>query len=188
MAAALAALLALFVAWDQGRVMRAQQHASVLPLIETEITASQNDEAASLNILLRNDGVGPAFIQSVELWSNGQPVRSREMFYQRLLPESLRTPTTVSGGTARGVLAANESVQMLSIVWERDEAVEAGFQAMTEYMIQEGPVDVRVCYCSVYERCWRDDGGASVLPESVKSCQPPYGDVFPMMMQNQGGE
>lgn len=185
LAAALAALLALFVAWDQGRVMRAQQHASVLPLIEAEVAASQNDTTVRLNLNLRNDGVGPAFIQSVELWSEGEAITSRAAFDQNLLPENLRTPSRLSGGSALGVLAAGESVPMLSIVWERNEDIDAGFQTMTQNMLRNGPMTVWVCYCSVFERCWRDNGNSSHLPQSVKSCQPPYGDIFPMIMQEE---
>ena len=50
LAAAIAALIALFVAWDQGRVMRAQQHASVMPILAGSVQIDESGDQFEISI------------------------------------------------------------------------------------------------------------------------------------------
>ena len=90
LAAAIAALIALFVAWDQGRVMRAQQHASVMPILAGSVQIDESEEVFQVSIEVRNDGVGPAFVESARILSGGEPMRTMEEFNTTILPETLR--------------------------------------------------------------------------------------------------
>ncbi|HCX12097.1 MAG TPA: hypothetical protein DHU81_17525, partial [Hyphomonas sp.] len=68
--AVLTSAIAVFIAWDQGRVMRAQQHGAVYPVIQIDGFVSTSVDTASMGIRVSNSGVGPALIEQVRMLRN----------------------------------------------------------------------------------------------------------------------
>jgi hypothetical protein len=191
LAAALAALIALFVAFDQGRVMRAQQHASVMPILAATVQIDDNDETFELSIQVRNDGVGPAFVESARVLSRGEPMQSLDQFNAVILPEALHGDVTINGGTVRGALGAGRSQRLVSFVWTRTEQNTDGFIELVERILSDGEhIQIETCYCSVFEQCWVAQPGDSARAASVRSCPHAGDDVYAQLSVGRtiGGE
>lgn len=152
LAAALAALIALYVAWDQGRVMRAQQHASVMPILAATVQIDDNDETFELSIHVRNDGVGPALVESARVLSRGEPMQSLDQFNAVILPEALHAGVVINGGTVRGALGAGREQRLVSFVWTRTEENTDALIELVERILADGDhIQIETCYCSVFE-------------------------------------
>ncbi len=76
--AVITSAIAVFIAWDQGRVMRAQQHGAVYPVVQVEGFVSSDQDFASMGIRLSNSGVGPALIERVSVLKGGEPLEDRK--------------------------------------------------------------------------------------------------------------
>lgn len=179
LAAAIAALIALFVAWDQGRVMRAQQHASVMPILAGSVQIDESGDQFEISIEVRNDGVGPAFVESARILSSGEPMRSLEQFNTTILPEALHEGATINGGTIRGALGAGRSQRLISFSWDRSEDRTAGFIALLEGLFADGRlIQIETCYCSVFDQCWLAGPGEAARAAEIKSCPNAGDDVY----------
>ena len=171
-AAIVVGVAALFVSWDQARVMRAQQHASVLPAIQIDGYRAREGGTASIGLRVRNAGVGPAIISSVELTRLGE-VSEDFASIAALLPEGYDLSWTTMIGR---VIAAGETVEAVSFYWpvaaldaEQSEALAAEWASW----------DVTVCYCSVFDRCWvAETRGVGDRARDVNSCPSPDYDLF----------
>ncbi|MGJ3232011.1 MAG: hypothetical protein ACFE0P_09445 [Oceanicaulis sp.] len=171
-AAIVVGVAALFVSWDQARVMRAQQHASVLPAIQIDGYQSRDAQTASIGLRVRNAGVGPAILSSVDLARLGEPSEDFAPIAV-LLPEDYNINWSTMIGR---VVAAGETVEAVSFHWpvsaldaEQAEALAAEWASW----------DVTVCYCSVFDRCWiAETRGVGDRARDVKSCPSPDYDLF----------
>ena len=168
--------VALFVAWDQAQVMRKQQHASVWPIIETDLTIDGDENTRFVKFLVSNAGVGPALIESAKLTINGQDITTLGAFRAALLPDSLGGRTGFGGSGLEGsVLAPGQSTTALQLVWERSDEIDTAFNDFARGFVGTNAPDVSldICYCSVFEKCWRSK--SSTRPSPVKICPPETG-------------
>ncbi|MCF8880544.1 hypothetical protein L5876_12025 [Hyphobacterium sp. SN044] len=164
-------LAALFVAWDQARVMRAQQHAAVYPVIQVDGFQSTTPSHASLGIRVRNTGVGPALIESVTLYQDGEE-RADLSSYLEQLPAGYDTSWAALTGRS---MAAGEEVTPIELVWARRdidlEDLISASQAWDHW-------EMEICYCSVFERCWRTSPLGGARAERVRHCVRADADPF----------
>ena len=76
--------IAVFIAWDQGRVMRAQQHGSVYPVLQADGYVSADPHVREIGVRFRNSGVGPALIESVDMLKDGERLVSLNAYRDEL--------------------------------------------------------------------------------------------------------
>lgn len=138
--AALIGLLALLVsgytAWLQHQQVRAQ----VWPYIESGLSQSGR------YVLLANKGVGPARIETVQMFVDGKPLPDWNSILAALgLKFDPLPPYSTVGGI---VIPAGSLVQQLVI---RDEAQFRQFDPLYPR------IDIAVCYCSTLDDCWQLD-------------------------------
>jgi hypothetical protein len=178
---------ALFVAWDQAQVMRKQQHASVIPIINIGGGFSTSGGANTMTISFQNDGIGPAIVESATLAIDGREVSDWPDLRDRFLPERLKEGFHSSLDTSIGVLAAGERTDAILITWPSDEITDAAFgELKSKVFSSSGQSAVfSVCYCSVFDRCWRAGSGADAgaKPASVKKCDDAGEDVVARLLQ-----
>jgi len=178
-AAALAALIALFVAWDQGRVMRAQQHASVMPILAASVSLNHTDEQFELVVAVRNDGVGPAFVESVRILSGGEPMQTMAQFQETVLPEAFHEFASFNGGTLRGALGAGREQRLISFFWDETEENSQALQVLLGALVADpAHMQVETCYCSVFHQCWMAQPGEGARAEPIRTCPNAGDDVF----------
>lgn len=163
-------LAALYVAWDQARVMRAQQHGAVVPVLQIDGFIQTRSERRDLGLRIVNNGVGPAMIESVNLIRDGE---SRMGFDEliALMPEGFDRSWSSVNGRA---LAPGGEVEPATFIWARGELGEAELAALLD---EWSLWTVEVCYCSVFDRCWTTTSD-NEMRVPVSSCQAPDVDVF----------
>ena len=140
---------ALCVSWDQGRVMRAQQHASVLPALQIDGYWGEYETGPRVGVRVSNNGVGPAIIRHVTLLQDGEPTADYDALLS-IFPDDISTSWSSMNGR---ILAAGDIVEPLSIGLEALPEGEAQ-QALVAEWTRWG---MTVCYCSVFDRCWIAD-------------------------------
>jgi len=162
---------AVFIAWDQGRVMRAQQHGEVYPVLQVEGRSSNSATYSEIGITILNSGVGPALIESVHLEIDGEQVTS----LWDILSDYPTPSSDSSAGLAGRAIAPGEATEAILLRWTRDE--------ITPNQIAQVAVDsqdwiLKICYCSVFRRCWQTSRIGSGRAERVDSCPIENTDIF----------
>jgi hypothetical protein len=119
-----------------------------------------------------NSGVGPAKVESFEMFWKGKPVRrSRDLILRCCGPEHdpplTRGPWT--NGTIGGtVIRAGES--RMFITYDETPDNKASWDALDQARLKE--LVFRICYCSVFDECFRTDFNA-LHPARVDRCPVP---------------
>ncbi|WP_300543779.1 hypothetical protein [Maricaulis sp.] len=166
--AMLVGIAALFVAWDQGRVMRAQQHGAVVPVLQIDGFIQSTPEVRNLGLRIVNHGVGPAMIERVVLVRDGVEQTDFTSLIE-LLPEGFDRSWSSVNGRA---LAPDGEVEPVIFSWSRGDLDDA---ALGDLLAEWSHWGVVACYCSVFDRCWRAASeNEDRLP--VRQCTP--GDRF----------
>lgn len=166
--AVISSLAAVFIAWDQGRVMRAQQHGAVYPILQIDGYTATSPGTRSLGIRLSNSGVGPALIEDVHLMLDGDVPPDFENAVANL-PAGYDLSWTALTGRA---LAPGDRIEPLRISWFNEQVSAADFQTTAA---EWGRFDLVICYCSVFDRCWKTRGLGTSRADAVASC--PVGEV-----------
>lgn len=171
-AAMIVSIAALFVAWDQSQVMRAQQHASVWPVLQSDVTIDSDENGYFVAFDIHNLGVGPALIKYAELRVNGQAMVDFETFDRLVLVEELTSGRTIRSSSMSGIIGANQSRSVLKISWPIDDVTTKAFsQLATKYSEVDSPnISLVMCYCSVFDKCWYANEDTSIAPHETDSC------------------
>ncbi|HXM19442.1 MAG TPA: hypothetical protein VN934_11630 [Candidatus Tumulicola sp.] len=130
----------------QTHVISEQFSATVWPYLSFEVTR----DPSHLTVVLRNDGIGPALIRTVDVTYEGKRAQSLDAVIDPIVAKATQahkgaTRSTIASIDAGSVLAAHERVTLVRI---------QGAQA-TQALLEEAPhVNLSVCYCSLLGRCW----------------------------------
>ncbi len=169
--ALVSSLVAVFIAWDQGRVMRAQQHGEVYPVLQVDGTNSNTAEFSKIGITISNSGVGPALIESVIMEIDGERVTA--------LPDALaalpRPTYDSSSGLAGRALAPGEKIDAITLTWTSDRVTPAQIGRVA---LESEKWVLKVCYCSVFGRCWQTIRIGTGRAQRVKACKAEDTDIF----------
>lgn len=176
--AVLTSAIAVFIAWDQGRVMRAQQHGAVFPVLQVDGFTSRLTDRLSLGIRISNTGVGPALIERVGV-RRGDEVLETLKPYRASLPGGYNISYTSLTGRS---LAPGSQVTALEISWPEDKITEAEFYAVAA---DWSALELELCYCSVFDRCWLARDLAQQRPVRTKMCERGDKDIFEEAAQAQ---
>lgn len=174
-------LAALFVAYDQARVMRAQQHAAVVPALQVDGFQTATPNSYAIGLRVQNTGVGPAMIQSVTLTQDGEARATPEAFLASL-PGGRDISWTQLTGRA---MAAGETATPISIAWPRDAiTTDQLYDAVSAW---DG-WDLQICYCSVFDRCWITSPVGGARARRVDHCPVSDDDPFANLGAPQAGD
>jgi hypothetical protein len=168
--AMLVGVAALFVAWDQGRVMRAQQHGAVVPVLQLDGFLMSRPETRSIGLRVHNNGVGPAMVESVRLFRDGADMQDFSPLLDVLPADQDRSWASLVGRT----LAPGGMIEPLMIQWPRASLDAPG---LDDLLAEWERWEVEACYCSVFDRCWTTNT-ANARPEPVRHCEAQRDDVF----------
>ena len=169
--ALIASAMAVYMAWDQGRVMRAQQHGAVFPVLQVDGFLNNDSTSSSVGITIHNSGVGPALIESVALLVDNEPTNgfSDQM---RSIPAGYQLDWSGIVGRA---LAPGATVTPIKMVWplgtlDTDDVrnISTDTQAWR----------LEICYCSVFGRCWKTSQIGRSRATVAKTCERQERDIF----------
>lgn len=173
--AALTSVVALFIGWDQARIMRLQQRADVWPMVQVTHVTDANSQAVSYSILLENAGVGPAMIERHAILIPGK--ETTEDFYklvEYIAPEALGPGEEGYSSIDGRVVRQGHSVSPITARWPSTPEANEIMQARVAEFVSGDvrPAHVFVCYCSILKECWISSTLEHQLrPHDVKSCQ-----------------
>lgn len=155
-------LAALYMSWDQGRVMRAEVAASVWPALQVDGFVNREGDALLIGVTVQNAGVGPALVQGMTLRHEGSPLANLDAVASAMPAGAVqRSVQTIAGR----ILAAGDSVAPFVFALPAAGSLDAvevleGLAAQWE---------IGVCYCSSLGDCWQTDIDAS-MPRPVAQC------------------
>ena len=169
--ALITSIMAVYMAWDQGRVMRAQQHGSVFPVLQVDGFGNYRNGNIEIGLEVSNSGVGPALIESVEFFIENEGVDSISD-YVSALPEERDLLWSVITGRA---LAPGATIRPLYIYWPA-EGDQTSFLNKVSNDAENWRLEI--CYCSVFDRCWKTQeiGQSRAVP--VDHCRQNNSDIF----------
>ena len=139
LAAGVVSLSALTVSIYEAYLMRQQQAAAVLPIMDFWAAYESND---GYSLHLANKGLGPAFVKSIDVRVDG----TSQEHWIAVMEALIGRPVAHSEAAIIGsVLSPGESGTLLAIN-DPDNGPEVWKNA--------NRVALEVCYCSVFENCW----------------------------------
>ncbi len=170
-------MASIYLSVSQGDDMQRLVQAQSWPFLgltsgNTRANPLTGGQDAIISMEIENLGVGPAKIESLEVWWQGKPVTSsRELLQACCIPPEQResldlykeTPLLTSGTVGR-VLRAGQSVMMFS--WERPTQDPAVWNRLDKARFK---IERRICYCSVFDECWTSDL-SSTKATPVQAC------------------
>jgi hypothetical protein len=156
---------------------------STWPFVQVQISNADPDGNLDLKFDVVNTGVGPAKIESFELFWRGKQFRSSSELLMRCCgykivkatsPEAKHHTPLITGGVQGIVLRPGESEEFIRYKLNADNlAVWTALNREREQM------SFHMCYCSVLDQCWLAPLRSELYlpgqlhPERVKACPAP---------------
>lgn len=169
------AAFSLWVAVDSERTNHQLVAAASWPFVQ--LMESSSVSPPLIKLMLTNSGIGPAKIETFELFWKGKPQRSPwELLHTccGMAPPPAAQSGISSSSDAGMVLRAGAAIDLLT--FKETPANAASWKAFAS-QFAAGPsknISVRYCYCSVLNQCWLMSGGSgrplSLNPPRVKEC------------------
>lgn len=132
-------------------------------------SGNSHDGKRGIRLSLENAGVGPAKIQSFQVFWRGKAYgSSRALLTACCAPPGMTTFSTITTPVAGMVMRAGEERTFLGL--DPTPATEAMWKAFDQVRLQE--LSYRACYCSVFDECWISDL-AKLHAQRVKACPTP---------------
>ena len=169
-AAIFISIVSLIVAISGERTQSELLAANSWPFLQVDEIRTGDRTDAHDDIDVTNDGVGPAKVESFEVFYDGEKVPSLSALFARCCAQANGRAASGAiglsdGDVAGNVLRASERLTMLSLV-RRPENL-GRFDQLTAHLPRIG---FRACYCSVLDHCWSSDL-RSLSPRRVASCR-----------------
>jgi hypothetical protein len=176
-------VVSLFVAVEHGRTMERMADANARmveanswPFVEYDSHDIDEHGNGEIRLVLTNAGVGPARIQTFELWFNGKPMSSLWALLEACCETSPAQPrnwkqfaTTHAtiGITAPNILRAGDHENFFTMLPDPGNA-----DLVSKFDAQREKITTRTCFCSVFDECWVSSGLATHA-DRVASCPVP---------------
>jgi len=131
----------------QTYLIRKQQYASVMPYLALRVMEERNgNQVATAQLILKNDGVGPAFIQDIRIfYQDSAYTQDPAAFYRSFIPSdstSVSTQTIDIGN----VVPAGQNISLINAPSEYTASVLDSISKSATLMIT---------YTSVYDEAWQ---------------------------------
>jgi hypothetical protein len=183
-------VVSLVVAVEHGRTMERMADdntrivdANSWPFVQFDSHNVDEQGNGDVRLVLTNDGVGPARLETFELWWDGKPMSSFGALIRACClttpVESREANTTVMsvGIAAPRILRAGEHVDFYTL-----RNGPKSKELWSKLNVERSKITTRVCYCSVFDQCWvhvsglgllRQDTKKVIHPDRVDSCAAP---------------
>lgn len=159
-------LVSLWLGIQHGRAMEKLVAANSWPNIEfdTVVERRGTSGAAELLLLLDSNGIGPARVETLELWHRDVPLADIAA-----LTQALGGGFKVESASVSGFVIGARQKQMIVTLTAAD-----GVHRVAALLQGAGAITARVCYCSVFDECYvNDTRDRQPRPQRVKACPVP---------------
>ena len=169
--AVLISLISLLLAIENGNAMKRLVQANSWPFVNIGVSDTDENGNRLLILAAQNKGIGPAKIQTLEVFYNHKPVSDATALIHAMLgPAAADAHVPFVGSSLVGnVLSSKESISFLVI---QDKSISP--EIMNTISVESKNLGFRMCYCSVFDECWTHDRmGGRTPPQPVKACPTP---------------
>ena len=163
--------VSVFIAIEHGRTMERLVAANTWPNISYGTSNESADGKGDvISFELTNTGVGPARIETIELFYKDKPMAN----WSALLVAAVGhgTYNYDSSRLLGEVMPARDEIH--GMILHKDMNRPGVWDTLN---VERRKVRMRVCYCSVFDECWVMDTAAR-RPERVRECAPSQGVEF----------
>jgi hypothetical protein len=173
-------VVSLVVAIEHGRTMERMADANTQmveanswPFIEFHTHNVDEQGKAEVRLVINNQGIGPARIQSFELWYDGQTISTPLQLLQTCCAttaaerEQLKNTPTSVGLTSPSILRAGDRTDFLTMSYDQGDK-----NLWDKFNANRDKITARICYCSVFDKCWISSGRTTDASR-VDSCPVP---------------
>jgi hypothetical protein len=146
----------------QTEIIQEDSKASVYPHLKVA-RSSTIGKGGEFSFYIRNVGIGPAFLKSMEIKYKGKIYKSTTpiIFLRSILPQDENFPNLGTGSPIPVVIPAGESERFLKSNYPEKDA-----KLLTEIFDE---AEIKVCYSSVYKDYWTVEKWKQ--PEECKNCE-----------------
>jgi hypothetical protein len=174
--------VSLWVAYDSERTNRQLVASQSWPYIEV-FESDSGTEPRVMRLYIANDGIGPAKLESFELFWKGEPQRNPWELLRTCCAQAhkgsgqpgdlvpLQDDIDLQTSSDEGIVVrAGERIPFVALTRN------AGSSVMWDALQSEfvGNLSVRYCYCSAFNECWVNShkfgSGHDLNPPQVRSC------------------
>lgn len=169
----LVGIIALYAALNEADAVRKQQQAAVWPYVDVSVTNDNSSDNLFTEVSISNKGIGPARVKAIDVLLDNEPTASWWDLIGKsteLGEEDLLLSNTDASGR---VMAAGESLMLVRIDKTALADDEAGaLEVLDQFrsVLTQGRVRMSICYCSVFDDCWKIDTAVAGEPSAVRDC------------------
>ena len=169
-------IVSLAVAVHHGNAMDRLVAANSWPFLMYNTSSKDPQGERRISLEVENAGVGPARIQTFEVWWQGEPVSTAPELLQRCCMPEAQAPIGPSearalelfiGQVASRVLRAGDAEAFLTL-----QLKDSNADIWHRLDIARLQLKMRACYCSVFDECWQTDL-EETSAKRVRSCPAP---------------
>ena len=171
LSAMIVSVVSLFVAIHHGDTMEKMVQADTWPYVDFARSTATADNKPAAVLMLSNNGVGPARIETFEVRYKGQPITDKGAFIKAASGDETLAEYAVTSTATDRVISAGTKIDFLTIL-----PPDTSTPAFTQYRRSLYDVSATVCYCSALDQCWVRDS-EKPKAEKVDQCpvsQHPY--------------
>lgn len=161
-------LISLVVAYGTFVQARATQHlqeAAAWPFIAYDSSNYSDEGEHRVNLVLTNNGVGPALLGPLEIRYGGKPMASPQALLAACCGYRPNSGAQIKTSSPSHVaLRPGEQVTIMELA-----DVPANRAMIGRLERERWKLDVRSCYCSIFDQCWVVRG-MQATPRPVGEC------------------
>jgi hypothetical protein len=151
--------------------MEKMVEANTWPFVMVYVSTSNPDATPHVSIHVANKGIGPAMIESLEVFDNGVAQRGTQALLRAMLKSTDlgRHVPVLRSDVVDEVLAARDDFSIVDLD-------ARNFTPQETDLLQSGVARLtfRVCYCSVFDECSvLDTRKTPIRPVPIKACAVP---------------
>ena len=157
-------MVSVFIAVRHGETMERLVAANSWPNISYSTGNESEGHPKTITLTIRNTGVGPARIDTFEVFYKQTPVASIKQLMKACCDGT--TPNFSTSLVRNEVLPARDSIEFATL-----DAAHNDPKVWASLNTERFNIRVRACYCSVFDECWVMDS-ATPRPVRVGECSP----------------
>jgi hypothetical protein len=133
----------------QTYLIQKQQLRSVLPfLLLVNSVGNNSDGERTVNLLLMNNGVGPAIIEDVTITYQGNQYKTVDDFFGKAIYSAHKISTQRNGIRAGFILPASQAQVLLG-------SNDSQASVVLEKIFYSNDFNIEIVYASLYEETWK---------------------------------